>query len=93
MRKFLSCKLKRKVVWETFLVALYRLKQNLGWNSIQFRKLLVGQNFLAANQKNEVLNPLQRNYFCAFAHIVALLITLKSQFVTSSLIIEPPNWH
>jgi len=78
MRKFLSCKLKGEVIWEAFLVALDRLKQNLGRDLIKFSKLLVGQNFLAAYQKNETLNSLQRNYFCAIAHTVALLIILKS---------------
>src|ERR1017187_7879605 len=94
MCKLLTCKLKGKVIWEAFLVALHRLKQTFGRNWIKIRKLLVGQNLFAANQKNEILNPLNWNQFSAFIHTgFELLTILKSQIVTSSFIFEMPNWH
>ena len=67
---FLSCKLKHKIFREAILVAFYGLNQNLYRDSIKFRKLLAEQNFFAANQKNEGLNPFQRNSSNGFFHIL-----------------------
>ena len=93
MRKFLSCKLKRKVIWEAFLVAFHGLNQDFCRNLIKFCKLLVGQNFFATNQKNKTLNPFQRYYFCAFAHVFELRTILKPQILIPSFVLEMPIWN
>ena len=70
MCKFLRCKLKRKVIWETFLVAFYRLNQNFCRDLIKFCQMTVEHHLLTANQENKVLNPFQRNQVSSFIHII-----------------------
>ena len=70
MCKFLSRKLKRKVIRETFLVPFNRLNQNFRRNSIKFCKLLINQDFFTANQENKILNPLNWNQFNSFIHVI-----------------------
>ena len=85
MCKLLRCKLKCKVIREAILVSFYRLNQNFHRNAVKFGKLLSKQNFLAANEENEILNPFHRNQFIVFLHFhLELPIILRSQTVTSS---------
>ena len=46
--------------------------------------MTVEHHLLAANQENEILNPLHRNQLCALIIVIWLSVNLRCQFGTSS---------
>ena len=71
------CKLKNKVIRESFEVAFDCTIQCAGANAIKNRKIAIEHHFLAANEKNGILDSLKRNQFNCIIHTCFVIRQLE----------------